>query len=65
MTVGVSNHMSNEQRVLRSKLIQLGANENTASASLSSSPWGFNLEESSVSLQYPTTRCQHGHSGTS
>lgn len=34
MTVGVSNHMSNELRVLRNKLIQLGANENTASVLL-------------------------------
>jgi len=31
MTVGVSHHMSHEQRSLRTKLIQLGANENTAS----------------------------------
>ena len=34
MTVGVRNHMSNEQRVLRNKLIQLGANEITASVLL-------------------------------
>lgn len=34
MTVGVSNHMSNEQRSLRNKLIQLGANEITASVLL-------------------------------
>jgi len=34
MTVGVRNHMSNEQRVLRNKLIQVGANEITASVLL-------------------------------
>ena len=34
MSVGVSHHMSNEQRTLRNKLIELGANENTASVLL-------------------------------
>ena len=34
MAVGVSPRMSNEQRSLRNKLIQLGANENTASVLL-------------------------------
>ena len=34
MTIGMSTHMSNEQRSLRNKLIQLGANENTASVLL-------------------------------
>ena len=34
MTVGMSTHISNEQRSLRNKLIQLGANENTASVLL-------------------------------
>ena len=31
MAVGVSHQMSNDERSLRTKLIQLGANENTAS----------------------------------
>ena len=34
MTVGMSIQMSDEQRSLRNKLIQLGANENTASVLL-------------------------------
>ena len=34
MAVGTSTHMSNEQRSLRNKLIQLGANGNTASVLL-------------------------------
>ena len=34
MAVGMSTHMTNEQRLLRNKLIQLGANENTASVLL-------------------------------